>query len=74
MAGRRLKKIGVPIHLVDLSKQFSELVINPFLEQYASGLTPSPCPICNSRIKMGLLFEHARQLGCEALATGIMPG
>lgn len=69
-ARKAAEEIGVPIHLVDLSKEFSHLVIDPFLQQYARGLTPSPCPICNRRIKTGLLFEHARQIGCEALATG----
>jgi tRNA-uridine 2-sulfurtransferase len=77
-ARKAADEIGVPLHLVDLSRQFSDLVVTPFLEQYAKGLTPSPCPICNRRIKMGLLFERAAQKGCEALATGhyarIRPG
>jgi tRNA-uridine 2-sulfurtransferase len=69
-ARKAAEEIGVPIHLVDLSKEFSDFVVTPFLGEYARGFTPSPCPICNRRIKMGLLFEHARQIGCEALATG----
>jgi tRNA-specific 2-thiouridylase len=64
------EELGIPIYLVDLSRDFTEQVISPFVEQYTKGLTPSPCPICNRTIKMGLLFEHARRFGCELLATG----
>ncbi len=55
---------------MDLSQEFSRLVVRPFLEKYCQGLTPSPCPICNRFIKLGFLLERARSLGCERIATG----
>ena len=62
--------LGVPFHAVDLSGAFSRLVIEPFATAYASGLTPNPCAACNRDMKFGLLFEKARELGAERIATG----
>jgi len=70
LAQRAAQEISVPIQLVDLSVAFSNLVINYFVAEYSSGRTPSPCLICNRFIKADLLFEQARELGCERLATG----
>jgi len=64
------EEIAVPIHRVDLRREFASLVVEPFVREYAVGRTPSPCPICNRFIKMELLFEQATSLGCTALATG----
>ncbi len=64
------KEISVPLHLVDLSREFQELVIRPFVAGYSEGLTPSPCPICNRFIKLGFLLDRARAMGCDKIATG----
>lgn len=63
-------RLGVGLHLADLADRFSELVIRPFVQSYALGLTPNPCALCNARIKFGLLMEAARGLGASRLATG----
>ena len=70
LAQKAAHEIRVPIQLVDLSKAFSDLVIDHFVAEYSKGRTPSPCPVCNRVIKTGLLFEQARKLGCGKLATG----
>ena len=70
LAQEAAREISVQIQLVDLSSEFSELVINHFVAEYSRGRTPSPCLICNRFIKADLLFERARELGCERLATG----
>ncbi|MGM0646617.1 MAG: tRNA 2-thiouridine(34) synthase MnmA [Thermodesulfobacteriota bacterium] len=61
---------GVDLEIIDLQHQFAEAVIRPFVQQYARGLTPNPCALCNQHIKFGLLRDSARQLGCEGFATG----
>ncbi len=64
------QEIAVPLHVVDFSQEFSDLIVRPFVEEYAAGRTPSPCPRCNRLIKLTLLHEHACRVGCEAFATG----
>jgi len=63
-------RIGVPLHTVDLTECFTELVIRPFVHSYALGLTPNPCALCNARVKFGLLLDAALALGADRLATG----
>ncbi len=69
-ARRAAEEIGVPILPVDLVRQFDDLVVKPFVDEYALGRTPSPCPLCNRRIKMTLLREFALSKGCSKIATG----
>lgn len=59
-------------HLIDLSKEYDNLVFQEFKSQYLNGLTPNPCVLCNKRIKFGLLPKKARELGLnfEKFATG----
>jgi tRNA-specific 2-thiouridylase len=62
--------LAIPLHTLDLRKEFDDLVIQPFLVAYRSGLTPNPCILCNPQIKFGLLLDEARRLGADRLATG----
>jgi tRNA-uridine 2-sulfurtransferase len=70
MARTAAEQIGVPVRQIDLSEEFRNLVIRFFVEEYARGRTPSPCPLCNRFIKMTLLFDRASAFGVEKLATG----
>jgi len=62
--------VGMPVHVVDLRREFDRIVIDYFTATYRAGKTPNPCLICNPGIKFGALYEHARKLGAAALATG----
>lgn len=62
--------IGIEHLIVDVSLEFTKKVIEPFLDNYASGLTPNPCVVCNRTMKFGLLLELALKSGCEFFATG----
>lgn len=62
--------LGVPFAAIDLSREFKERVIAPFIKAYAAGDTPNPCAACNRDMKFGLLLEAARELGADRLATG----
>ena len=74
VAARNAKKIshqlGIEHHIIDLSHDFQEQVLIPYMEEYRSGRTPNPCILCNARIKFGILFHKARELGAKVLATG----
>ncbi|WP_417057716.1 tRNA 2-thiouridine(34) synthase MnmA [Enorma massiliensis] len=63
-------RLGIPFTVLDCRAAFERDVIEAFTRAYELGTTPNPCAICNQRIKFGALLAHARELGCEYLATG----
>lgn len=69
-ARRVARHLGVPLYVLDAHGVFEAEVVAPFAAAYGRGLTPNPCVVCNRRVKFGWLWERARALGCEALATG----
>ncbi len=63
-------RIGVPHYVVDEADQFEKLVIDYFASEYRAGRTPNPCVMCNEKLKFGNLWEKARALGADYIATG----
>jgi len=66
------EKIGVPFHVFDCSKEYEQIVLDNFKEEYLSGRTPNPCIRCNSLIKFDVLPFLAKKSGLEfdKFATG----
>jgi tRNA-specific 2-thiouridylase len=62
--------IGIPHYVLDYETRFRDKVIDAFAQSYAEGETPIPCVTCNQELKFTDLFDGARDLGAEALATG----
>ncbi|MGB9715596.1 MAG: tRNA 2-thiouridine(34) synthase MnmA [Thermodesulfovibrionales bacterium] len=69
-AAKSAKYIGIPHHVSDVKDDFVEKVIEPFVNAYATGLTPNPCILCNRFIKFPLLMKEAENRGAEFIATG----
>ncbi len=63
-------RIGIPHYVLDYETRFRTKVIDAFAQSYADGETPIPCVTCNQQIKFTDLFDMARDLGADALATG----
>ena len=62
--------LGIPHYVLDLEEEFAESVVRPFVSSYLAGETPIPCSACNSHVKFATLWERAREMGCDAVATG----
>ncbi len=63
-------KIGIPHYVADEIGAFQRDVIDYFVAEYQQGRTPNPCVICNNKIKFGSMWEKARSLGADCVATG----
>ena len=63
-------QLGMEHMCIDLSAKFSEYVIKDFISCYINGFTPNPCVRCNKYIKFGAMFEIAKNLGFDYIATG----
>ena len=64
------KAIGVPHFTYNCKEQFKDYVINDFIDCYANCRTPNPCIECNKYMKFGIMWEKAKELGCNYIATG----
>jgi tRNA-specific 2-thiouridylase len=63
-------ELGFPHYVLDCVKDFEALVLRPAWQEYAAGRTPSPCLLCNERVKFGILLDWAGRLGIPRLVTG----
>ena len=64
------KQLGFEHFIYDLSNEFQKYVIQDFIDSYKQCMTPNPCIECNRYLKFGLMYEKAKSLGCEYIATG----
>lgn len=66
------KFLDIPFTVIDCSKQYDEIVLKYFKNEYVSGRTPNPCIRCNSLIKFGVLPLVAKEQGIkfDKFATG----
>jgi tRNA-specific 2-thiouridylase len=68
---RRVARIlDIPHYVVNFKDHFRRAVIDEFINEYEAGRTPNPCVTCNREVKFEELMTKARELGCDALATG----
>lgn len=63
-------KLNVKHYTIDFKEQFKNCVIRNFIEQYMSCKTPNPCVQCNKYLKFNAMYNKAKELGCDYLATG----
>jgi tRNA-specific 2-thiouridylase len=68
-ARRVADRLDIPFHALDFEREFNR-IIDYFADEYTRGRTPNPCVVCNTWLKFGQLWNFARQLGADFIATG----
>ena len=63
-------QIGIPHFTFNYKEEFKKYVIYDFINCYANCKTPNPCIECNKYMKFGIMYEKAKEMGCEYIATG----
>lgn len=63
-------KLNIEHHVVNVSEIFKKEVIDYFTGEYLQARTPSPCLICNNKIKFQFLYDYSLKLNCDKIATG----
>lgn len=63
-------KLGFPHYVLDIREEFTDKIINNFVDEYLAGRTPNPCVLCNTHIKWDALLKRADMIGCDYIATG----
>ena len=63
-------QLDIPFEVINYTDEFREKVIKKFIATYEAGGTPNPCIDCNRYMKFDKLYERAKILGCDHIATG----
>lgn len=69
-ARRTADALGIPHFTFDRRDLFRRTVVEPFVDAYLAGETPSPCAACNRGVKIAELAQLADRLGATKIATG----
>jgi tRNA-specific 2-thiouridylase len=69
-ARRVAQQLDIPFHVFNFGADFTEHVVEPYVDAHGRGLTPNPCIECNRHLKFDRLLHRARALGFERVATG----
>src|SRR5207244_9681918 len=68
-ARRVADRLDIPFYAVDFASEFGQ-IMDYFVAEYTHGRTPNPCVMCNNWLKFGRLWEYARQMDANYIATG----
>jgi tRNA-specific 2-thiouridylase len=64
------KKLDIPFHIVDLSKDYKKRVVDYMFAEYQAGRTPNPDVLCNREIKFDTFLKEALKFDADYVATG----
>lgn len=65
------KHLGIEHRVYNLINEFTQEVVNPFVNSYMNGRTPNPCPTCNVKMKFHHLWDAVQaEMEVDKMATG----
>lgn len=56
--------------ILQASYEFQKYVVDDFIDNYKICHTPNPCIECNKYLKFGIMYDKAKELGCDYISTG----
>lgn len=62
--------LEIPHYTLSFKEEFKKYVIDDFIDCYANCKTPNPCIECNKYLKFGAMYQKAKELECNYIATG----
>lgn len=62
--------LGIPYYAINFRQEFWDNVVKVFAQEYFSGRTPSPCILCNEKLKFDTLYKKAVEIGAAKVCTG----
>jgi tRNA-specific 2-thiouridylase len=62
--------LGIPYYAINFRQEFWDKVVKVFAEEYFAGRTPSPCILCNEKLKFDTLYKKAMEIGASKVCTG----
>jgi tRNA-uridine 2-sulfurtransferase len=68
-ARRVADQLDIPFHALNFRDAFGRIK-DYFADEYLAGRTPNPCVMCNNWLKFGKLWDFARQVGADTIASG----
>ncbi len=63
-------QLGISFFVFDAKKEYWDDIYQVFKAQHQQNRTPNVDLLCNKFVKFGVLWNYARQLGADYLATG----
>ena len=69
-AKRVCDSLEIPHYTLNFKEKFKDKVIENFICEYSNCRTPNPCIECNKYLKFGEMWNTAKQIGCNYIATG----
>lgn len=68
-AQRVADRLNVPFYALNFSEDFNRIK-DYFADEYLRGRTPNPCVVCNTWLKFGKLWDYAKAIDADGIATG----
>jgi len=64
------EELQIPYYAINFKEEFWEKVVTRFADEYFAGRTPSPCILCNEKLKFDTLYQKAMDIGAAKVCTG----